>query len=498
MMKRWLIAAVLVTLLVSGLIYWQATLDHPLFKVGVVGQWTWRYDHSPYADRVVFSLVCAGLLGWLCMSARKHVRALVEWRLTLFLLTAMVLTFWLQVWFAFLSRSGFGEAVYWTSTPKINSYLAEAPKAATFRELLARSQDPNRPFRMHVSTHPPGPVVFYYVLLHAWELVPEQATAFDHFMETVLPHAKESRVVLEDTLFKEQIPATYLATIYSSIVILWLLVALAVPPLYFWSRAVFGPMTAIATVGLYALTPSLLLFNPMTDQVVVPVAVAMLASFHIGMKRRSPAMLSLAGILTWFGLQYSLSLLVILFLFAIYIGLESYADGLWLERLRLLGYSGAAFIAMIVVLLPFHYNALRVWQVSLTKAVGGETRQYLPWVVLNPVDFALFVGLPAAVFFVRGVGEAIQDRARGAASRLTVALVITLITLNFSGVNRGEVARLWMFLMPMAAAVAAHAMRETEPYGKHHNWVFPICFGLLFVQSVLLKLSFSVLLTGTE
>jgi hypothetical protein len=280
-------------------------------------------------------------------------------------------------------------------------------------------------------------------------------------------------------------------------VILWLLAALAVLPLYFWSAAVFGPATATAAVGLYALTPSLLLFNPMTDQVVAPIAVAMLASFHIGMKRRDPIRLSLAGILTWIGLQYSISFLVILFLFGIYVVLESLADGRWAGRLKLLGYSGATFAAMIVICLPLGYNSLPVWERCLSPRFYTG-RAYLPCVLSNPIDFALFVGLPVAVFFMRGVVEAILDRGHDAASRLTVALVITLVVLNLSGVNRGEVARLWMLLMPMTAAVAAHAMREVEPKDKYCNWAFPICFGLLFVQSVLFKLSFNVLLIGIE
>ena len=234
----------------------------------------------------------------------------------------------------------------------------------------------------------------------------------------------------------------------------------------------------------------------MTDQVVVPIALSMLASFHFGLARRDPVGLFFAGIMTWIGLQYSLSLLVVLFLFGIYILLEMVSGKHNLDSLKPLAFSACSFVVMILLFLPFGYNSLRAWQVCLTNAVKGESREYLVWVGFNPVDFGLFIGLPVAVFFVRGVLGALKKRERCAAGRFTIALTITLVVLNFSGINRGEVARLWMFLMPMATAIAAYAMEEEET--ERGSWRFPVCFGLLFVQSVLFKLSLDVLLTSIE
>ena len=239
-MKRWLIAAAVLTLVISGLVFTQATLEKPLLRLGVPGQWTWRYDHSPYADRALICLIGAGLLCGLCYSARQRASELAGRRLRLFLLMAILLTFCLQVSFAYLGRAGFGQAIFWTGFPGANSYLAEARRVNSLGELLAARQDPNRPFRMHVSVHPPGPVLSYFVLLRAWDTAPEKARTFAQFVEKAVPYARESRAILEENILKRSCSDSELATVYSSIFILWMLVALAVLPLYYWAASLFG------------------------------------------------------------------------------------------------------------------------------------------------------------------------------------------------------------------------------------------------------------------
>ena len=99
-MKRWLIAAAILTLAVSGLAFVQAMSDAPLVRFGVPGQWTWRYDHSPFPDRALICLVGASLLGAWCYWTREREYELVSGRLPMFLAGAILLCFWLQASFA--------------------------------------------------------------------------------------------------------------------------------------------------------------------------------------------------------------------------------------------------------------------------------------------------------------------------------------------------------------------------------------------------------------
>ena len=64
-----------------------------------------------------------------------------------------------------------------------------------------------------------------------------------------------------------------------------------------------------------------------------------------------------------------------------------------------------------------------------------------PWVVLSPVELAVGIGLPATALMAAGL-------AWRRAPRVALAGLAVLFVLNFSGRNLGEVARLWLPLMP--------------------------------------------------
>ncbi|MSR64945.1 MAG: hypothetical protein EXS18_04095 [Verrucomicrobiae bacterium] len=498
-MKRWLMVAALLTLVVSVFIFIQAMSEKPSFRLGVAGQWIWRYDHSPYADRAMLCFAAAALLGVLCHRTRERLYELHGGRLTTFLLLAVVLCFSLQASFAYLSRSGFGHGVFWMGTPKANVDFAEACRTNTVRDLLMEAQNADRPFRIHISTHPPGPTLFYLFQKRAWEMAPESATTFANMAENVLPYALESRREVEQGIFGRPLTEVELATLYSSILLLWLAIALGVVPLYFWAADLFGPPVAIPAVGLYALTPSFLIFNPMTDQLYVLFGIALLASYHLGLARRDQAQLIFAGVLTWVALQFSLAFLVVIFLIGLYLMLEILVERRPMEIVRWLAWPVAAFVAITLLCLALPYNCLVVWKLCIANNAHFNTgRTYWPWVAYNLLDFAIFAGLPVAVFFLRGIVHAIRRRRFDAPWRFIVVLVATVIILSLTGTNRGEVARLWMFLMPMTVAIAARFMHDESEETEGRNWGFLTCFGLMFVQSVLFTLSFDLLLPSLE
>jgi hypothetical protein len=495
-MKRWLMAAAILTLAISLLVFLEALSPTPPIRFGVPGQWTWRYDHSPFADRFWICLAGAVLLGGLCYWTRMREYELVSVRLPMFLAAVVLLIFWLQASFANLSRSGFGQGVFWMGTPKANVDFAEACKVTELSELLRAAHEPNRPFRIHLSTHPPGPILFYLLQKRLWELFPAATPRFVALAETALPYAGDARKILEETVLSRSLNEFELATLYSSILLLWLAVALGAIPLYFWIADLFGPSTAVMALALYGLIPSLLIFNPMTDQLYPPLAIALWAMYHLGLARRDAAQLVFAGVLTWLALQFTLAFAVVIVAIGAFVGLE-----IWIERrpwevLKLLAWSAAAFILLILIGLAVHYNSILIWKLcSVNNALFNTKRSYLPWAGYNPIDFLLFLGLPISVFFFRGLFAACRDRNLEAPTRFTLVFAGTIVLLNFSGTNRGEVARLWMFLMPLATAIAAHQMRDRE---KEKDWTFLTCFGLLFVQSVLFKLSFDMLLPAVE
>jgi hypothetical protein len=70
------------------------------------------------------------------------------------------------------------------------------------------------------------------------------------------------------------------------------------------------------------------------------------------------------------------------------------------------------------------------------------------------------------------------------------AFVLIMALLHVSGKNLGEVARLWMFVMPLAAAVAGCALSRLD---RRHGLAAAACVAVLYVQTVVFRVSLETL-----
>jgi hypothetical protein len=68
--------------------------------------------------------------------------------------------------------------------------------------------------------------------------------------------------------------------------------------------------------------------------------------------------------------------------------------------------------------------------------------------------------------------------AEGNAGIILAFFVLTILILNFSGANRGEVTRLWIFLTPMQALLTAFFCKYN--YGKN-GFLSPL--GVSYLQA---------------
>jgi hypothetical protein len=95
----------------------------------------------------------------------------------------------------------------------------------------------------------------------------------------------------------------------------------------------------------------------------------------------------------------------------------------------------------------------RVMIVSLTRHVAfNATRSYLVWLLFNPLDLAVFLGVPIALLAAWQTG--VRSRRAWSGVRLLplealgVAAAAAVLALTASGLTRGEVGRMWIPLMP--------------------------------------------------
>jgi hypothetical protein len=104
---------------------------------------------------------------------------------------------------------------------------------------------------------------------------------------------------------------------------------------------------------------------------------------------------------------------------------------------------------------------------------------------LNNLELALAVGIPLfALFLVRGIKSliAVLHRQPSPGENVQAALFATFLFLNLYGLNRGEIARLWMFWVPV---IMVMAVIEIVPFLRRHSWLYYVLLASQFVTLVL-------------
>ena len=116
-------------------------------------------------------------------------------------------------------------------------------------------------------------------------------------------------------------------------------------------------------------------------------------------------------------------------------------------------------------------------------------RTYWKWLLYNPIDFFVFIGIPISMLSFRCIYDVIRSRKIEASNILSVAFFIILFLLLVSGINRSEVARLWMFLMPFPALIAASQIAQIK---IKTSSAFLILISLQILQAIVFKLFINV------
>ncbi|MEX0714634.1 MAG: hypothetical protein WD278_20015, partial [Pirellulales bacterium] len=361
------------------------------------------------------------------------------------------------------------------------------------RELLAhydeflRSHPPS-----HVSTHPPGWFVLYRGLLSFFERHEAVASWIDHAqprdMTDVLDHLQVSQGAIIPSADRATIATVALASRAAAI--------LVVLPVAWLVRIRSRRSAAWLAAAVAGLVPAGILFAPRSDTVYPTFAALALALCCHAVRRKSVVAAAAAGLVLFAGLFMSLVFAAVAALAVCLVALEMFA---WRRRpasgpaaagakagrtgesqplthrplawIRPLTAAAAGLLLGPALLyLVWDHNVLECWSINLAK--NSEfyklvDRSYWSWVLVNPIELAVAMGLPAAILLVvRLSGEARGLFARGRFDPLAIAWLVIVVALNFSGLNLGEVARLWLFLMPLGAALAAETVGEAA-CGRH-------------------------------
>ena len=98
---------------------------------------------------------------------------------------------------------------------------------------------------------------------------------------------------------------------------------------------------------------------------------------------------------------------------------------------------------------------------SIHREIYTTPRSYALWLLFNPLDFALFLGLPVAVaglFVLAGTARRVAGGSdAGPVARFQLVIFAGTAALLAFGVTRGEVGRLWIPLMPLVLVASLGA-----------------------------------------
>ncbi len=282
-----------------------------------------------------------------------------------------------------------------------------------------------------------------------------------------------------------------------------LLAALAAVPLYFLIRQLIDRKIAAGAAVLYLFIPGLSINLPLMNTV-TPLFVffgALLALWWMRPAGAYAALLkgiALGAYVILLTLYEPVPLVLTLLLLP-------YLVRLWRENRSRWGALAGAALGMTALFLILYWYVggryslvcllLDTYRRGMAFNVEWGARPYLPHVLGNLSEFATGLGLAAAVLAVgavlRGARDALAGRkgvlrefhaGKGRGAVFAVTFAATVLVLDLSGVNRGEVTRLWIFLMPFAIAAALWFARRLN-----NRWAVPILGALLLTDNFLLR-----------
>jgi len=455
-------------LLVAALTGWLAT-GRPLGIKGV-----WAYEVKPKALRpeaLVRVLVVGGAITGLCALGLARIRS--RRRSDAPVVAGLVaLTFVLQLAVAGLAPSSASMLVAGTVSPVSTEYFEVARSvqdpAAFCRDYAGTMLQGHH----HVATHPPGAVLFYWVCQRLYDSRVFPGEAFSRLTELAVGATREVMARAANSFPAVQATPDAVGPALFSCLALGLLGALSVIPLYHLARTVGSRRSAITVASLWALAPAPVLFFQGLDAVIMLLVVLALAWVAAAFRSGRWWWAVGAGVALGVALFVSFGTLAAIAEVGLLAGVLALRSPRERRPLawRVLGALGAA--GLVVVLTADAACGMRLptifrqaMQAHRQFTWIGQHRTYGTWVGLNLVEFGCFLGLPIVVAVLGAVGRGLAGGWRRAPLAVIVGAtgLAVLLALDVSGSVRGEVGRVWLFLMPALVVGAGCWLATNAP-----------------------------------
>jgi asparagine N-glycosylation enzyme membrane subunit Stt3 len=286
----------------------------------------------------------------------------------------------------------------------------------------------------------------------------------------------------------------------------YLVGSLTLIPAYFLTKQIADKETAFFAAAFVGFIPSILLFSPAFDQIFP--ALALLYSFFLikAIRSRRIIFAILAGLVlsVWSFLQLSFLVMMALSVFALLLYFFALPERKkrikenFQPTLKIAAGLAVGFLVPNLLLFFLRYNAFQVFWINLREnskiySLPAFPRTYWKWALLAIPDFFLFMGVPAACIFLWALRLAyrslVKERRLEIAGLTSLALMLTLFLIAVWGQNKGEVARLLMFLGPIATVLGLAISHQRARLSRRTLLALLL---LLAVQLILFRLFFDI------
>jgi hypothetical protein len=437
---------------------WYHSWPYYLFWAPKV-DWHWAMIALPLAVAIAAALVAAA------MPAAGGRRSRLAW-----LAGSLVGAFSLDLAVAAL---GGGPAAWRAPIAYAGEYAPAVGQVGPIREFLREFPERVPALPTFPNQHPPGPTVLYALVDRVWSGLDGAA----------------------------------IATV--AIACLGLLVVAAL------ARDELGAAGERMAVVCWALAPAVVLYSATSaDAMWVPVLGGGALAAHRGLLRRSLPWTVAGGALLWMGSMLTYAAVLVLPFLAVRAAAVAWSPPAaphpsappdpaapspppaapdpphpsdlpaWRRVVRWAVVTTATVLALAALLwLVAGYGVvagLRAVGRSYDAATAAHTRVWRTWVVGDLAAFVAILGFPLAAGLLAGTGGALRRRAWGS---FEVATLATLLTGALWGFTKGEVERMWQFLVPFAVVVAA---------GQLLRWRvrLPLLAAILLAQTLAIQMLF--------
>jgi hypothetical protein len=236
-------------------------------------------------------------------------------------------------------------------------------------------------------------------------------------------------------------------------------------PLYLLARSALPAPAAWAAAVLWPLAPAANLFQPGADTAYPLLSTSAVALAAWGARfasgdRAVPLGLALAvmsGLVLALGMAFTLAFLPVgLIVACVNLFAPSVSPA---RKAGLILGTGVGFLSLTALGWALTgASPVIVWTWNLknhARFYVEYPRTYLAWLAVNPIELAVAMGLPAAVWCALGLVTT------QFANRVAWITLGVLLVMNAVGRNMGEVARLWMLFLPPLLTAAGAGLDRT-------------------------------------